>query len=49
MDVPPPWGVVLEPVARQAREALRMGDGPDEVHREAIARLEIQQDTGAVR
>jgi acyl-CoA dehydrogenase len=29
--------------------ALRMGDGPDEVHREAIARLEIRKHTGAVR
>jgi acyl-CoA dehydrogenase len=29
--------------------ALRMGDGPDEVHREAIARLEIRKRTGTVR
>jgi acyl-CoA dehydrogenase len=27
--------------------ALRMGDGPDEVHREAIAKLEIQKRMGA--
>jgi acyl-CoA dehydrogenase len=29
--------------------ALRMGDGPDEVHREAIARIEIRKHAGAAR
>jgi acyl-CoA dehydrogenase len=29
--------------------ALRMGDGPDEVHREAIAKLEIRKQAGAAR
>ena len=29
--------------------ALRMGDGPDEVHREAIAKLEIRKHAGAAR
>jgi acyl-CoA dehydrogenase len=32
-----------------AMRALRMGDGPDEVHREAIAKLEIRKHAGAVR
>ena len=32
-----------------AMRALRMGDGPDEVHREAIAKLEIRKHAGAAR